>query len=416
MKALRYPMLLCLAAVASTSLAHAQNAVTAWNSVAANVIVQGKATAGMGGIYLAYTDLAIYNALNAIQPRFQTFGPALPPFPNASPDAAVATAAHDVLVYYFPLQQPTIDAAYLAYMMGVADGQPKLDGISLGHQAAAGLLALRANDGLNAQVSYTFLPAGPGIYQRTPPAFPNAQTPQIAQMQPFTMTGASQFLPEEGPPALDSQEWADDYNRTKDWGAIDSPLRTPEQTEIGLFWTANPGPQFVRMLQGVVTDQALDVFDTGRLEAMFFTAAADSFVGCMNAKYHFNFWRPVTAIREGDTDGNPATDVAPSWTPLAVTPNHPEYPAAHGCVTAAISDVVAGYFGTSFVTTTFTSTPVPGGPTYTHTFTNTGDWLREVEVARIYGGMHYTHSVMQGAVLGHKVARQLLRNFFQPIE
>jgi hypothetical protein len=238
-------------------------------------------------------------------------------------------------------------------------------------------------------------------------------------MTPFTMTNPSQFLPDEGPTPLDSEEWADDYNRTKLWGAFNGSPRTPEQTTIGLFWTAIPGFAFTSMLQDLVQTHSLGALDSARLFAMVWSGNADAFIGCMNAKYHFNFWRPVTAIRKGG--GNPDLIADPNWTPLAVTPNHPEYPAAHGCVTGAVSEIVAGYFGTRKValrvTATYAVPPALGGASITATrdFSSTDDLLREVEVARIYGGMHFHHSVVQGVVLGHKVARHLLRNYFRPL-
>jgi hypothetical protein len=240
-------------------------------------------------------------------------------------------------------------------------------------------------------------------------------------MTPFTMTSASQFLPEEGPSPLLSQEWADDFNRTKTWGSLLNSPRTPDQTETGLFWTANAGPQYSGMLENLALTHSLDLLDTARLYAMTFTAYGDAVIGCLNAKYHFNFWRPVTAIQEGDSDGNPATLADPSWVPLAPTPNHPEYPAAHGCATGAVTSVIAAYFHTPNlalkVTSTYAIPAVLGGGTQTTTrsFSSTKDLLRDVQLARIYGGMHFHHSIIQGTVLGQKVARQLVNNYFQPL-
>jgi len=156
-------------------------------------------------------------------------------------------------------------------------------------------------------------------------------------MVPFTMSSASQFLPDEPPPDLTSTQWADDYNQVKTLGAVNSAVRTAEQTEIGLFWTEQTSKQYARAFRALAAGRALNTSDTAHLFAMLWTAVADSFIGCMNAKYHFSFWRPVTAIQNGDLDGNSATVPDPSWMPLGITPNHPEYPAAHGCVTGAVS-------------------------------------------------------------------------------
>lgn len=417
-----------------THVAFAQNPVTFWNSVAVQTTIRGKATAGMTGIFLAYSNLAAFDASNAIHPKFQAYGGIAPAAsPDASESAAVAAAVHDVLVHYFPAQAASdpnqtppfvgLDERYNDYLLSLAESASAISaGVLVGQQAAAELVAIRSNDGIFGVNTYVFLTPGPGVYQPTPPfPYPGPQTPWIANMTPFTMSGPSQFLPDEGPTPLSSQQWADDYNRTKDWGALTNSLRDPGQTTIGLFWTANPGLAFTSMLADLATAHALSTLDTARLFAMTWTGGADAFIGCMNAKYYFNFWRPVTAIREGDTDGNSDTVQDPNWVPLATTPNHPEYPAAHGCFTGAVSSIVASYFGTPnltlHVTATYTIPPALGGGSVTATraYSSTGDLLHEVQAARIYGGMHFHHSVVQGTVLGQKVANQLVNNYFQQI-
>lgn len=424
----------CFVVVLSNA-AFAQNAVTIWSKIAAQAAVTAKSTPGMTGIFLAYSDIAAFSAVNAIHPRFRPYAgiqPVAPP--DASESAAVAAAIHDVLAHYFPSQAASdpnatppfvgLDELYASYLASLTDNPAAvIDGVSVGQQAAAALLALRANDGISGVSTYEFQTPGPGIYQPTPPfPYPGPQTPWIANMTPFTMSTPSQFLPEEGPTPLWSEEWADDYRRTKTWGSLTNSPRSPEQTTIGLFWVPNAGPPYSGMLADLAATHALNVLDTARLYAMTFTAYGDAVIGCLNAKYHFNFWRPVTAIQEGDTDGNPDTIADPSWLPLATTPNHPEYPAAHGCVTAAVTSVIAVYFGTKNVTLKVTATyaipPALGGgtKTETRTFGSTKDLLNEVQVARIYGGMHFHHSIIEGTVLGQKVARQLFKNYFQPLK
>ena len=420
-----------------------QNAVVDWNNIAVKTITSTVSTAGitptagMTGIYLAYVNLAVFDSVNAIHPGFRAYG-GIQPYasPESSEAAAVATAAHDVLVSYFPKAADSLDSTYEAYLANLPDSiEAKNDGMAVGHAAAAAFIKLRAGDGVNGACTYAHgsgpgiyqatpctysYGSGPGVYEPTPPAFLPAQTPWIASMTPFTMTNASQFRPEEGPTALDSEEWIDDFKRTKLWGSLSNSPRSAEQTVIGLFWTPNPGPPFITMLQNLVSSFGLDPLQTARLYAMVWTGYADAFIGCMDAKYHFSFWRPVTAIRAAG--GNPNLTGDPGWTPLAVTPNHPEYPAAHGCATGAVSAIVAGYFGTANVPLSVTATyAVPaalggGSVTATHTFSSTKDLLHEVEAARIYGGMHFHHSIVQGALLGRRVARQVRREFFQPLE
>jgi hypothetical protein len=413
-------------------IAAAQNAVTFWNSIAVNTAVKGKSTGGMTGIFLAYANIAAFDALNAIHPRFHPYGGITPSASStASESAAAATAVHDVLVHYFPAQAASdpnatppfvgLDERYSNYLMSLSDTATAIDeGVLVGKEAASALIALRNGDGIFGVNTYVFQTPGPGVYQPTPPfPYPGAQTPWIANMTPFTMSSASQFLPDEGPTPLTSEEWIDDYNRTKAWGSLTNSLRNDEQTTIGLFWTANAALAYTSMLTDLATTHALNALDSSRLFAMTWAGYGDAFIGCMNAKYHFNFWRPVTAIQEGG--GNPQLTGDPNWLPLAVTPNHPEYPAAHGCITAAVSHIVAAYFGTPNVTLHVTATysiPVAlGGGTVTATrsFGSTQDLLHEVQAARIFGGMHFRHSIVQGTVLGKNVARQVARKYFQPL-
>jgi hypothetical protein len=227
-------------------------------------------------------------------------------------------------------------------------------------------------------------------------------------MQPFTMSSASQFLP-AGPTPLDSAEWERDYTITRLLGAKDGSARTPKQTEIGIFWTENTAQQYARLSNNLAMQNNLDVEESARFIAMFWTAYADAAIGCYNAKYSYGFWRPVTAIPAGGGDTNLASDAA--WTPLATTPNHPEYPAAHACLTGAASTVIAEYFHTSQLPLMVDS--VAFSPAHQHTFANTNDFLAEVQWARIYAGFHYYHSVVDGANLGKSVAHNLVRKYFR---
>jgi hypothetical protein len=373
--------------------------------------------------------------VNAIHPRFRAYGGIAPTAASdASESAAVAAAVHDTLVHYFPAQAASnpaaappfigLDERYSTYLASLADPPAAIsEGVIVGQQAAAALIALRQADGIFGLSTYVFETPGPGIYQPTPPfPYQGPQTPWISNMKPFTMTAPDQFLPDEGPTPLASEEWAEDYNLTKAWGSLTNSLRTNEQTTIGLFWTPNPGKPFNSMLTDLAIAHGLGTLDSARLFAMAWTGFGDAFIGCMNAKYHFNFWRPVTAIQEGDTDGNPDTIADPNWLPLATTPNHPEYPAAHGCVTGAVTSIIASYFEDSdvalHVTSTYAIPAALGGGTITATrsYNSTDELLKEVQAARIYGGMHFRHSVLQGTRLGQKVAHQLVKKYFRPLD
>ena len=222
------------------------------------------------------------------------------------------------------------------------------------------------------------------------------------------MTGASQFLP-AGPTPLSSEEWIDDYNLTRSLGETDSGVRTPAQSEIGLFWTEHTGQQYARAFGYLVRNYRLDVMDSARLMAVLWTGFADATIGCWNAKFTYNFWRPVTAIQAGG--GNPNLVADPDWLPLATTPSHPEYPAAHGCVTGAVSSLIRSYFQTDKVHIVVDSLAFSDG-THTHTFEDARDLFEEVFRARIYAGFHYRHSLEDGGTPGRRVSRQLFsRNF-----
>ena len=389
---------------------NAQNVVTQWNAIASTTIVtNAKEVSVASGVWFAYVHLAAFDAVNAIDHRFQPYLFTANPPAGANQDAAAVAAAHRILVAYFPAQQPALDAQFAASVAAISDTPANISaGLAVGEASAQALITARANDGLLANVPYT-PPAGPGFWQPTPPAFGPPLTPWLSQMAPFTMSGAAQFFPDEGPDALDSQQWIDDYNQTKTLGALNSTVRTPQQTEIGLFWTEHTGQQYARAFRNLTTQQGLNTSDAARLMAMLWAGYADAGIGCWNAKFTFSFWRPVTAIQAGG--GNPALTADPNWLPLAKTPSHPEYPAAHGCLTGAVSTILAKYFGTpnlafsvdSLVTNT------------THNFTSTSDLVHEVEAARIYAGFHYHHSVIQGKVLGLKVGNQLVKQYFRPV-
>ena len=408
-----------LLAIALSGVASAQNPVIDWNAIAVTTALSGNpvispasTTSGGTSIYLAYVHLAVFDAVNAIDRRFQPYGPEISAPEGASADAAAIAAAYTTLVYYFPDQAASLTAQYNAALVVIPDGAPKTDGILVGQAAANGIISMRLSDGRGANVPYTY-PSVPtaGVWIPTPPGFLPPQTPWVGQMQPFTMRNASQFLPDEPPPALGSDEWAQNFNETKTLGAINSTVRTPAQTEIGLFWTEHTTRQYARAFRALAMARALDTSDTARLFAMMWAGFADSFIGCMNAKYHFSFWRPVTAIQNAGLAGNPLTVADPTWKPLGVTPNHPEFPAAHGCVTGSVARTLERFFSTDRVTLVVSSTVT----NTTHTFTNTEDLEEEVFGARIYAGFHYRHSLVEGFELGHNVVKQMVRHYFRRV-
>ena len=387
-----------------------QNVVTDWNTIASSTIVaHGGKAAGAAAVWFSYESIAVYDAVNSIHREFKPFYYDGRCSRDASDQAAAIAAAHRVLVYYFPAQQSALDASYTASLAQlVTTARAKNDGVAVGEAAAQALIAARMGDGLEANIPYT-PGSGPGVWQPTPPGFLAAATPWLGQMRPFTLTSASQFLP-AGPYALSMEEWAANYNVTRLLGDKTSTVRTAGQTEIGLFWTEHTSQQYARTFNYLVENYRLDLMDSARMMAMLWTGSADSLIGCFNAKYTYNFWRPVTAIQAAG--GNTELSADPAWTSLATTPNHPEYPAAHACYTSGVSHLVADFFGTSKVNVVVDSLAFTDG-VHTHKFANTADWLDEVSWARVFAGFHFLHSLQDGSKLGESVAEHVNRTSFR---
>ena len=404
------PLLLAIPLAAT-----AQNTVTAWNEIGMTAArastAPGSATAGGTGIYIAYMQLAVYNAVNAIDGRFEPYKYTVDAPAGASADAAVIEASYRTLLYLLPDQAAYLEDQYNKSLATIANGDAKTNGQMVGLASANELISLRASDGRGANVPYTFPSAPtPGVWILTPGATA-PQTPWVGKMRPFTFDDPAHFLPEP-PPDLSSDTWARDFNEVKTLGRMNSTVRTPQQTQQALFWTDHGASQYGRMLTMMANDRHLSIPDTARLFAMSYTAYADAFIGCMNAKYTYSFWRPVTAIRNADIDGNADTTPDAAWLPLVTTPNHPEYPSAHGCVTGALAETLAAYFGTWRLPISVDS-KITGT---TRHFDNINDWQAEVGNARIYAGFHYRFSVRQGLILGHKVAHNLTAHYFRRVK
>ena len=384
-----------------------------WNAHAAKAIVTvGGQAPPRALIRLAMVHLAMYDAVNAIEGApFEGYASVPAVDSPASEEAAAATAAHDVLVALFPAQASDLDARYATSLAALPDNGAKANGIAVGRQAASAILSKRAEDGRNATVTYT-PGSGPGVWVPTPPAFLAAQAPETPFVQPFALNSASQFRPEP-PFSLTSEDWARDYNEIKALGPAVGSIRTPEQTDIARFWSDNPPLQWNRAWRALSVAKGLGLADNARYFAMLATASADALIACWDAKFFYNFWRPVTAIRAGDTDGNSETAPDPAWIGLIITPNHPEYPAAHGCFSGASTETLNYLFGTDEVGFSMDSN-VAGVVNPVRNYDRLSEALQEVLDARVYGGMHYRNSTRIGANMGKQVSRFTTRHFFRP--
>lgn len=390
--------------------AHA-DVITDWNEIGASTVVAAlPAERGSAGLDLSLVHIAMYDAINAIQPRYRTYIAQLSTNPaGASADAAAATAAYGVLRYNFPSRAMALDASYAAALAAIANGSAKTLGVAVGTEVAQDVINWRMNDGRYAVVAYAF-GSGPGAYQLTPPGPPSPVGTQTSGIRPLALQEFGRFRA-YGPPGLRSETYTRDYNETRLMGARNSTVRTAAQTEIGLFHTESPNTFWARNLRNFTAGLGLDLLDHARLMALLFVSFNDGGGVCFDSKYTYKFWRPVTAIRNGDTDGNDNTEQDAVWTPLANTPPHPEYPAAHGCAAGAVTEIIRREVGEK-VAITFNST-VPN--TIAHVFASPDELVAEIINARIYGGMHFRNSVEHGVRLGRKVGAWVDEHYFQPL-
>jgi hypothetical protein len=407
---LKKTLMLTLVATVACAPTLRAGAVTEWSLIAQDSVVGvGKKFPGEAAVYMGIVHAAIYDAAVAVSGGYQPYhvSPVVPP--GASLDAAVATAAHRVLVGLFPGQQGALDSAYAASMAAIREGQSKADGIAAGEEVGAGILDLPTDEGLNATVPYVQPSPGPGVFEPTAPVTPVGT--RLPLVMPLALEAASQFRP-DGPASLSSEEYAADLEQVKELGRLDSSVRTEEQTRIALFWTDHDIPQWNRNLVRLAAQRGLEPVETARMLAMAHVAGSDAMIACFDAKYHHLSWRPVHAIRRADSDGNPLTEPDTSWEPLRPTPNHPEYPSAHACHTTAITVALEGFFGTSAVSFSLDSL-VTGETRY---YERLKDAVQEVNRARVWAGFHFRNSDQEGSTLGRKVGRFVTEKFFQPLQ
>lgn len=408
---LRILLATCLVFLLSRS-GQAQDVVLEWNGYAANAIVGENQPPPRGLIRMAMVHLAIYDAVNAIEGYpFTPYAVTPNVISPASTEAATAAAAHDVLVALFPNQQTDLDSKYATTLAAIPDGPAKTNGIWVGQQTAAGILSVRANDGRNAVVPYS-PENGPGMWNPTPPGFLPAQAPEVAHVQPFTLNSPSQFRAEP-PPEFSSEIWVRDYNETKALGGATGSTRTPEQTDLARFIGDQPMLQWNRAWRSISASEPLSLLDKARFFAMLTSTSSDALIACWDSKFFYSFWRPVTAIRAGDTDGNPDTEPDLNWIGLVNAPNHPEYPAAHGCFSSASAETLQFFFGTDRFDFVMDS-KVAGLTNPVRHYTSFSQALQDALDARVYGGMHYRNSTQVGAIIGKQVSHFATRHFFRP--
>jgi hypothetical protein len=396
---------------------HGPNPVSVWseigfataNAPASPAGATPEERVGASSIDLTTLHLAIYDAVIAIAGTHQPYAikPSTSPA-GASMDAAAIEAAYRVLKGLFPSRGSSYEAAYAADIGALPDGDAKTRGMAIGAEIAAGMLTLRANDGRE-----TVLP--PYVSGTEPGQFRSANANPVGRLnpyiKPFTTKSHAQFRAGP-PPALGSALYAADFNEVKAIASTTSTVRTAEQTEVARFFTEPPPPWTWRNLNRFATAGA-DLAENARMMALLYVGTADALGACFETKYHYQYWRPTSAIRFADTDSNPATEADAAWTPHVPTPNHPEYPAAHGCNDGATAEVIRGFYGTKKVRFTFDST-VAG--TVPHVYDSTDDLVHDSRNGRVWGGMHFRNSTIVGTELGKDVAKWVAKHHFRPVD
>lgn len=343
---------------------------------------------------LALVQNAVYEAVNAITARYPRERVDLGPTNGASVDAAIAAASRIVLLHEAPALQPQIETAYSQALAKLPDDDARTTGVSLGERAAADVLAKHADD-LGTPEPYRPL-TSPGVY--VPTTFPLGVA--VAQHKPWFLKSGSQFRPGP-PPALTSELWARDYNEIKAIGALYSSVRTPEQTAIARFWATALPDVHIGVVRSLANAPGREITRNARLFAAVTAAVNDAEIAVFEAKYHYQFWRPVTAIRNGDRDNNPKTERDAGWQPMIITPVQPEYPCAHCIVASTIATVIRIEVGREpLPPLSSNSNTAPG---VTRHWTRTEDLEQEVANARIYDGVHYRNSCEVGNRMGEQI-------------
>jgi hypothetical protein len=381
------------------------------NAVAAlRAAVPAKAQAE-GPIYMAYVQAAVYDAVTKIKGRYVPYHDFNANVAGASVEAAVVAAAYNTLFALFGDPTLVLKSQYDLSLAALPDAG-KAAGIAVGKAASDDLLAFRGGDGRNAVITTPYgkctanCPAGLWVFA-PPPALPVAVAPYLAFMRPFLMKSSSQFRAEP-PPSLTSKEYAEDLNEVRLYGgAINTGLRTAEQTAIAYFWLAYVAAQNNQGYRDFATAHGLDLVDTTRLLAMGNVIGSDAVIACWDSKYTYQFWRPITAIRAGGDS---------TWTALTATPQHPEYPSGHGCNTGAQAEIFAAVAGTRRINLDIWGAQLGSSNlTTTRHFNTVNDLHREMINARVWAGYHFRGSVEVGLSVGQKVARWELRRYFSPV-
>lgn len=388
--------------------------VTQWNNILLNAIQTDKTAPPLAARNLAIVQAAVFDAVNSIDQSYAPYYISAIAPAGASIEAAAVAAAYYTLVSLYPAQQATFDAALAQSLATIPDGQVKIDGVLLGQRVAGAILAWRQTDGSDRPTPHT-PGTEPGDWQPTPPGYQAALASHWGSVIPFALDSGDQFRP-DGPPALDSADYAVDFNQVKELGRGDSTTRTADQTQIAQFWadgagTYTPAGHWNQIAREVSLREGNSLIENARLLAVLDVGLADAGIAAWDAKYTFNFWRPVTAIQQADTDGNPLTEADPTWTSLLTTPPFPDYVSGHSTYSGTADAILTDLLGNDL---SFTNSSV-GLSGISRTFTNFTTAADEAGISRIYGGIHFNSANQDGLDLGRSIGSYVVDQVLEAV-
>ena len=393
--------------------------VTQWNQNAAQAIyVTAAQPPNVSVLHMAMVQGAVYDAVNAIDGGREGYLlTSRVATPTDSKEAAAATAAYRMLVWIVPAQQPALQALYDASLAGIAGGPAKTRGIAVGEAAAAAMIAARTEDGRFGL--FRFLAgSGPGVWKPVLPGFGNDPNAWVKDVKPFLIESSSQFW-SRGPYELTSRKYAREFDEVKSVGALNSATRTQDQTNAALYWAQNPPRTWNRIINQISAAHGVSLVDNARLFAEIYLAVADTFITVWDEKAHWSFWRPITAIREADTDGNRRTVADPSWLPLVNNPPYPEHPSGHLGLSGTVCAVLERFFGTDEVAWSDTLPMPPGTPPaawHSRSNTSLADTVEEIVAVRVWSGIHFRNADEASVVIARRIARYGAKHYFGSLE
>lgn len=380
------------------------NVVLEWNALTLDAVRTDNTGPTLSSRNLAILHTAIYDAVNSILRTHQPYHFQLDPIVDSSVEAAAVGAAYEIVIALYPPFRARADDLYETYVAGIPATAATTNGLSLGRQIAQLTLESRGDDGSQTDVPY--IPSNaPGQWQRTAPFFRPPLTPQWRYVKPFCLPDIERFVPGP-PPGLNTPEYAADLNEVKALGAKNSVVRTAEQSQIAVFWsdfsyTAMPPGHWYEIAAVIVRDRQLNLEETARLFALISIAQADAAILCWEAKYRYNFWRPITAIQRADEDNNPTTAADPEWNHFLIAPPFPAYTSGHSIFSKVSAGILGHFFGSDAIPFTIGSDALPG---VFRSFTSLDACADEVGQSRIYGGIHFQFDNQAGKACGKKVA------------